>query len=532
MIKVNVEQLEKKHINFILQSSFELSNQAIYWINQAGRIIYANEVGCNDLGYSKEEITRLNVWDVNPEVNSQKKFSEIFKSFSENENESERGNVFESTHKTKEGMIFPVEVSSKFVIMDESPFLISYVRDISNRIERTERLQLYFEFLNITSDIIFLVNKETQYVEFANKVACEKLGFTVEEFRTKRVSDFRKALNSNSMEIPEIFRQIGQEESMTTYGLYGCKDGNSFPVETTLSMKSYQSTDYIIAISRDITERVEIEKKKESLNQKLKNYNKTLEDEVNNAKEELHEYERLMYHQSKMAAMGEMLENIAHQWRQPLSVVSVLATGMKLQNESGLLNKELLEAGLDDINKNSQFLSKTIDDFSEFFKPNKNKTSFVVEHAIDNALTFSASASKDLEIEVIKNCANLELFTFQNEFIQVLVNLLNNARDALKLIDSKRYIFIEVYSTSSEIIIEVKDNAGGINDEIKDKVFEPYFTTKHKSQGTGIGLYMSQEIVKKHMKGKLIVSNEAYEYKTKRFTGAKFSIVLLKNEAQ
>ncbi len=524
-----MHSIEKNQINFILQSSFELSNQAIYWINKHGRIIYANSVGCNDLGFTQEEIASLHVWDVNPEVDTKEKFLTIFESFANNENESERGNVFESTHKTKEGIVFPVEISSKVVHDENETYLISYVRDISNRIERTQRLQLYFEFLNITSDIILLVDRESQFVEFANKTACEKLGFTIEEFTKKRVSDFRKPLK-DTIEIPEIFRKIEQKSSMTTYGVYTCKNGESFPVETSLSMKTYQEKDYILAISRDIRERVDIEKKKEHLNQKLKDYNKTLKEEVNKAKEELHEYERLMFHQSKMAAMGEMLENIAHQWRQPLSVVSVLATGMKLQNESGLLNKELLEAGLDDINKNSQFLSKTIDDFSEFFKPNKNRSSFIIQDAIENALTFSASTSKSLEIEVIKNYSNLELFTFQNEFVQVLINLLNNARDALKLIETKRYIFIEVFSTDDEIIIEIKDNAGGIPKEIIDKVFEPYFTTKHKSQGTGIGLYMSQEIVKKHMKGKLLVCNEAFEYKTEHLYGAKFSIVLSKDE--
>ena len=247
--------------------------------------------------------------------------------------------------------------------------------------------------------------------------------------------------------------------------------------------------------------------------------------------QEKEEREKLLYQQSKMAAMGEMLGNIAHQWRQPLSLISTVSTGIKLQKEMNVLVEDDLIKNMDAINHSSQYLSETIEDFRAFFDPKKNKESkFLISDAINKTLKLISSQFAAKEIEIIQNVKDCNIISLENELIQVLVNIFNNSRDVLiKLEDKRRLIFINIDEKDNDLIIEIKDNGKGIDKNIIDRIFEPYFTTKHKSKGTGIGLYMSSEIIKKHLNGTLTVKNETYEYEGIEYTGAKFIIKIAIN---
>jgi len=241
---------------------------------------------------------------------------------------------------------------------------------------------------------------------------------------------------------------------------------------------------------------------------------------------DLKEKETLLSQQSKMAAMGEMLENIAHQWRQPLSVITTAASGIQIQKDFESLTDEELEHSIKEIMKSANYLSHTIDDFRDYFKPNKEKILVNIDQIIDKTLSLVSSKFKHLDIEIIKNFEEIEIFSLSNELIQAFMIILNNAREALENIDYEKKIFIDIHRTNNEAIISIKDNAGGIPDDIIDRVFEPYFTTKHKAQGTGIGLYMTEEIIVKHMKGTIKVQNISFEYNDKTYTGANFIIKL------
>ena len=237
--------------------------------------------------------------------------------------------------------------------------------------------------------------------------------------------------------------------------------------------------------------------------------------------------EKLLMQQSKMAAMGEVLENIAHQWRQPLSTISSASTGIKLQHELGVLKDEMFFESLDIINNSSQFLSKTIDDFRSFFKPDQEKQYFNFDDVFEKVKMIIINKFKNEEIELIKTSDETEVLNYSNALIQVLINIFNNSKDAFieNNID-KRVIFIDAYKEKDNLIIKIKDNAGGISKDIIDKVFEPYFTTKHKTHGTGIGLYMCEEIVTKHMKGKIEVQNEEFTFEGNSYKGTLFTIEL------
>ena len=243
---------------------------------------------------------------------------------------------------------------------------------------------------------------------------------------------------------------------------------------------------------------------------------------------ELESKKEQLKQQSKMAAMGEMLENIAHQWRQPLSIISTAVTGLQAQKElGGKLDKEKELKTLDIINETVQGLSQTISDFSDFFQPDAAKSYFNLKDTYEKTLTTLDQKLKDDLIEVIENVSDVEVLSFKNETIQVLMNILNNAKDALenkKL--EKKLIFVTIERIKDEAVIKIRDNAGGIPEKIMDKIFEPYFTTKHKFQGTGIGLYMSKEMIEKHMAGSIIINNKEFNYEGKSYKGAEVVITL------
>ena len=259
----------------------------------------------------------------------------------------------------------------------------------------------------------------------------------------------------------------------------------------------------------------------------LKNINRNLEKRVEKELEENLKKDRLLAQQQKMISMGQMIENIAHQWRQPLSVITTSASAVKLKKELNILDDAYLTNSLDSIVKTAQYLSQTIDDFRYFYKPQKEKEIFYLDE------TFRKT-SELLKDNLIENGINLKIiatkiqvFGYESEFIQVLINILNNSKDAFKNIDLKnKYIFLELEKYGKKVKIKIYDNAGGIDEEIIGKIFEPYFTTKHQAQGTGIGLYMCQEIISKHLNGSIEVENYTFIYNDEKNIGAKTTIIL------
>jgi len=289
--------------------------------------------------------------------------------------------------------------------------------------------------------------------------------------------------------------------------------------------------------SHEITHRIKVKNKIKWVNNQsevfIEKDNKivigTLQDitEKYEKDKKIEEQSKLLFNQSKMAAMGEMIENIAHQWRQPLSAISTSATGMKLENDYNFLDSNKLTTGLDNIIDNTTYLSNTIEDFRKYFVKDKVRTKCNIKIVYQNTIKLLKSKFDSLNIEIIEDCEDIYCTTLENELVQCLMNIFNNAHDVLvKNGRSKKLIFVKIYKKYDNVIISVTDNAGGISEEIIQKVFEPYFTTKHKAQGTGIGLYMTQEIVVKHLDGFIKVKNVNLNYESVKYTGANFKISL------
>ncbi|MCT7634038.1 cache domain-containing protein [Aliarcobacter butzleri] len=249
-----------------------------------------------------------------------------------------------------------------------------------------------------------------------------------------------------------------------------------------------------------------------------------LENKLKEYKRELDNKQAILYQQSKMAAMGEMIGNIAHQWRQPLSIITTATSGMVLQKQMGVLTDEFFFEASNRINASSQYLSQTIDDFRNFFIPNKEKSKVNLIEIFKKTLDLISAQFSSKDIEIIKNIEGVEFESYENELIQALINILNNSRDELIKKDGERFIFVDAFEKDNFINIIIKDNAGGVIKENLDKIFEPYFTTKYKSQGTGIGLYMTEEIITKHLNGTICVENVEFTYNEKEYFGAQFTI--------
>ncbi len=244
---------------------------------------------------------------------------------------------------------------------------------------------------------------------------------------------------------------------------------------------------------------------------------------------ELKDRESRLISQSKLASMGEMIGNIAHQWRQPLSIISTSASGMHLQKEMGILTDEEFYKYCEIINEHSQYLSQTIDDFRNFIKGDTKPIRFDLKNDTDSFIKLVDVTIKRNSINIILDLEeNIHIQGYPNELIQCFMNIFNNAKDALveNNDEDNRYIFISQKVENNNVIIEFKDNAGGIKEDILNKVFEPYFTTKHKSQGTGLGLHMSYNLVTNGMKGEITVKNDEYTFNGKFYKGACFDIII------
>jgi len=248
------------------------------------------------------------------------------------------------------------------------------------------------------------------------------------------------------------------------------------------------------------------------------------------SQETLKDKEKVLFEQSKMAAMGEMIGNIAHQWRQPLSVISTGVTGMQVQKEYGKLSDEVFNSTCEMINSNTQYLSKTIDDFKNFIKGNRDKKEFNLSKNIDSFLHLVEGSIKNHNISIVlKLEENCKILGYENELIQCIINIFNNAKDILdELSLDKKIFYIETKANKENVEIIFRDNAGGIPSEILTKIFDPYFTTKHPNQGTGLGLSMTYNIIVDGMNGMISANNEEFIVDDVKYYGAVFKIILPK----
>ncbi len=287
------------------------------------------------------------------------------------------------------------------------------------------------------------------------------------------------------------------------------KEHKEFWCEIVLTKIHLEGLDLLHGVWRDISHRKELELIRNKDKQKIESLNETLEERVNEALASNRAKDKQILHQSRLAQMGEMISMIAHQWRQPLSAIASASALINLKAQLNKLDKETALEVSQNIANYTQHLSATIDDFRDFFKQDKEQDTTNFTYLVKSVFSIIRSTLENNNIAVIEelNCKD-SFMAYSNELKQVIINLVSNAQDVLveKKVQSA-YIKLKSYSDDKNYILEISDNGGGISEDVIDKIFNPYFSTRLKQDGTGLGLYMSKTIVEEHCRGKLSCYN-------------------------
>ena len=397
---------------------------------------------------------------------------------------------------------FYLMLGTLFVLFLEVVFIfIPASKKIDAHTAKLELQEEYEEAVIESNNTAIIAIDWTSKITTYNKKAEDIFGWTKDEMIGKRnlfkiiPKEYKKQHGNASQKYLETGKSCGVIDRV--FELEGItKDGEVFPIQISFGSKWKPKGAIVVASIMDMS------KQKEQ--------------------------DAFIIQQSKMASMGEMIGNIAHQWRQPLSAISSTASGIQVEKEFGILTDDELDERLKGIVDKTQYLSQTIDDFRNFFKQSNEKEKFIVNDVIKNVENIIYAAYNSSGIVLIKNyhnAVNTSCIGFANELSQVLINIINNAKDILvenKSIDKIVKICLE--HDGDNVIIKIHDSAGGIPIDILPKVFDPYFTTKHQSQGTGIGLYMSSKIIHDHFDGKLSAKNGEFKVDEKEYFGACFEI--------
>ncbi|WP_200414425.1 PAS domain-containing sensor histidine kinase [Arcobacter sp. FWKO B] len=392
---------------------------------------------------------------------------------------------------------------------------------ISFRLQKTRKELASFRTAVENSHNVVVITDKQQKIIYVNEAFEHITGYQAHEVLGNKPNILKSGLQDDDF-YKEMAITLENGNKWKGRFINKKKNGQVFYEDATITPVYLDGgVEGYLAIKLDVTQTIEYANR-------LKELNQSLEEMVNQKVEELTQKDALLQHQSRLAALGEMIGNISHQWRQPLSAITIGASGLKFKKEYGMLQEGDLDESLDNIISSVEYLSNTIDDFRNFFKPEKQKDKFLINDVIYETYKIIENiyVSKGVYIEIDMPDV-VEYYGFRGEFSQVIINILNNAKDIL--LEKKpaiKKVFVRVEQNDKEIVIKIQDNGGGISEDIKDKIFDPYFTTKHQTQGTGIGLYMSFEIVKNHFGGEIYVKNEKIIINDTIFDGASFYIVL------
>ena len=396
------------------------------------------------------------------------------------------------------------ESLKKRVVTNEQNEFGKLYNEVNRMLQRIENSYYALKLASVafeTQSGMIITNKEKKILQ-VNSAFTKLTGFTLEDVKGKTPSILKSGLQNK-----EFYENM--YDSLNKYNFWMGeitnlrKDGTIINEHLLIQSILNENNEvmYYIASFLDNTKQKEME-------------------------QQLQINQQLLLQQSKLAAMGEMLENIAHQWKQPLSTITTLTSGILLNKEYNILDDNFLKEGLNNITNSAKYMSKTIDDFRDFYSNKVEKKEFDIEDSIEKALVLLSTKLVKKDIVIIKNLDNLKILGYKNELIQVYMNILSNAIDSLDdLEDEIKIIQINSKVENNKLILEFLDNAGGINEEIIDKIFDSHFTTKSEKQGSGIGLYMSKIIIDKSH-GELKVSNKTFEYNSKTYKGANFMIIL------
>ena len=483
--------LEKDFISTIIDNA----NSVIAVIDNEGRMFRANKYAQEFTGYTQEEIaSKPYFWTRFLPENEKEKVLDIVK----NANKGKLTKFLKNSwiSKDKEERIF--EWSNTLVLKEDGTmnYLVKIGIDVTQKeniqkliLNKKEEFEAIFKY---AEDGIVIADLEGKFLKF-NDSFKNLLGYSEEELLNKSCYELTVS-NDQGKNIKAIQQTLktGHVENFEKDCI--TKDNKIITVHVSISLLPDKQT--LLFIVKDTS----------SI--------------------------KLLEEQSKLASMGEMIGNIAHQWRQPLSVITTSASGLKLEAELDMeISKEQIKEYSELVVQQANYLSNTIDSFRDFLKGDKDHKIIKIDEVFNYTLALMDATIKNNNIKLIKKIEdNLLIDGSTNELSEAFINILNNSKDILKekiSNEEDRLIFIDAYKNNeSKVIITFKDSGGGIPDDIINRVFEPYFTSKHQSRGTGLGLAMADKIIRERHEGTISVSNEKFEYEGKTYKGACFMVVL------
>ncbi|MEZ4600517.1 MAG: PAS domain S-box protein [Syntrophotaleaceae bacterium] len=525
--------------------SFFQNNHAVMLLidPESGAIVSANPAACDFYGHSLKKIICMNIAEINAEAKDQ-----VQGKMQMAKTALRRHFIFK--HRLADGQIRDVEVFSGPIPLEGRELLYSIVHDITDRKQAEESLQRNYQLLDLletTASRLLTTDEPQEIVEaLCRKVMTFLDCQTFFNFLVDEVSD-RMYLNAYAGIPAEEAKKI----EFLDYGVAVCgcaaRDAcrivaedipntpdprtdlvHSFGIQAyachplmaqgrvlgTLSFGTRtrsRFTEEELALMKAVADQVAIAMERKRAREELQAAHADLETKVRERTAQLREKDQLLLQQNRQAAMGEMINNIAHQWRQPLNGLGLIVQALPMMLESGGLDRKALEDLGDKAMQIIHHMSQTIDDFRNYFKPEKEKMWFPASMAVHKTIRLIEEAFRNLNIIVdVEETGDPMIFGYPNEFGQVLLNVLINARDAFRERKVKNpKIRVCLGTENDRTVIIIADNAGGIAEDILEKVFDPYFTTKGPEHGTGIGLFMSKTIIEKNMGGRIYARNAA-----------------------
>ncbi len=498
----------------------ENASDVISRLTLEGKFLYVSPSCRSLLGYMPDEMIEKNLYDFTPQTNldSVKKFHVAIL-------QNQKDNCLTHKFRKNNGEFIWLESHIKIVKDDANGSLIEMIavsRDVTERkkleLLKEQAEQTMCQLINATSDAMCMLEPDGA-VLYANETTVFRLQTTPEKLIGSNIFDFfpnnvKDSRKSKFQESISLNKQIRFED---------IRDGRNID-QTFYPIRNAKNEIIKVAYyGYDITEQKNMQESLRNTQKTLKDVNKKLKITLKQKSNELTERDTIMLQQSRFASMGEMLSMIAHQWRQPLNAVSAASINIKMFYEMGMLNKDLMSEQCFFIEEQAQRMSKTINDFMEFFRPNRDKQLFNVSEAISCVLNIIESQLKNRSISVVLDIdKTISMIGRKNELEHVVLNIVSNARDAIESSGlGTKEIFIKLTNIDDEnIMLSIKDSGGGIDKTIIDRIFDPYFTTKSALNGTGIGLYMSKIIINRNFSGTI----KAYNLDS----GAVFEILLPK----
>ncbi|MGP2657500.1 PAS domain-containing sensor histidine kinase [Malaciobacter sp. WC5094] len=476
------------------------SNDGLWDIDFKTKKIYFSDKWLEMFGYEKQELQTFSDWfeliHNEDKKNVEKLFDKIFAKVDDTF-------ICEYRLKTKNDGFKWVLARGKAFVNDKNELdrMLMMSMDIDKN-KRMKKELLDVEYLVEDGKIVIfkLKNDDKLSVQYISN-SIKSFGYTKKEFESKQMSFFdlihKEDINKIQVAINAALKNDLQNFTVVCRVINAANEIRWISSRVILIKNHSGKVSHFYGYINDITK---IKLSEEEL--KLK-----VEDEVKKNREK----DRILIQQSKLAAMGEMLGNIAHQWRQPLNNVSLIMQFLRDNYKNEAVSEQKLDKFMNKANKHIEYMSETIDDFRNFYKPSKTQDKFSIKECINTLLYMIKNQYESDGINIEFECEDIIIINYENELKQALLNILNNAKDALLIKkENKKFdaiIKIIVKKQDDKLKIEISNNGDNIKNDIIDRIFEPYFTTKFETQGTGIGLYMTKSIIETNMKGKIEVEN-------------------------